>query len=33
VVGHGFTPFGEAQSPDLNEYADGINTLNWLARL
>jgi hypothetical protein len=30
VVGQGFVPFGMAQSPSLEEYADGINTLDFL---
>lgn len=30
VVGHGYTEFGLAQSPRLDDYADGINTLDFL---
>lgn len=33
VVGHGHTPFGEAQSPALRDYADGIDTMAFLAAL
>lgn len=30
VVGHGHVPFGQAQSPALQEYADGVDTLEFL---
>lgn len=30
IVGHGYTPFGQAQCPQLSDYADGINTLEFL---
>ncbi len=30
MVGHGFTPFGKAQQPSLNDYADGIDTMHFL---
>lgn len=33
VVGHGFTPFGNAQCPKLNDYADGVDTLAFLSSL
>ena len=33
AVGHGYTPFGQAQLPSLTDYADGINTLNFLTEL
>ena len=33
AVGHGNTPFGQAQTPSLTDYADDINTLNFLTRL
>lgn len=33
IVGHDYTPFGTAQTPSLNDYADGINTLNFLINL
>lgn len=33
VVGKSYTPFGKAQSPDLTDYADGINTLDFLQNL
>nr|MBT4214553.1 acyl-CoA reductase [Bacteroidota bacterium] len=33
VVGHGHIPFGKAQKPALWEYADGVNTMAFLASL
>ena len=30
IVGKNYIPFGEAQSPNLNDYADGIDTMKWL---
>ncbi len=33
VVGHGFVPFGKAQSPSLTDYADGVNTMAFLCGL
>jgi hypothetical protein len=30
IVGKGFTPFGQSQSPSISDYADGINTLAFL---
>ncbi len=30
VIGHGATPFGQAQKPLLNDYADGIDTVKFL---
>ncbi|MBL7945412.1 MAG: acyl-CoA reductase [Flavobacteriales bacterium] len=33
VVGHGFLPFGTAQAPGLADYADGVDTLKFLAEL
>ncbi|MCB0762940.1 MAG: acyl-CoA reductase, partial [Flavobacteriales bacterium] len=33
VVGEGFVPFGKSQSPRLNDYADGVDTMVWLAQL
>jgi len=32
-VGKGFTPFGAAQSPTLKDYADGIDTMEFLCAL
>jgi hypothetical protein len=32
IVGHDFIPFGEAQSPYLWDYADGIDTLDFLSK-
>lgn len=33
VVGKNFVDFGKSQQPDLNDYADGLNVLNWLVNL
>ncbi len=33
ITGHGKLPFGATQSPSLEDYADGINTLSFLAGL
>ncbi len=33
VVGEGFESFGKAQSPSLTDYADGVDTMKWLAEL
>lgn len=33
IVGHGHTPFGQAQQPELWDYADGVNTLQFLKKL
>lgn len=33
VVGHGYLPFGTAQQPALDDYADGVDTMAWLATL
>lgn len=33
AVGHGYIPFGQAQLPSLTDYADGIDTLNFLSKL
>ncbi|HET9744233.1 MAG TPA: acyl-CoA reductase [Chitinophagaceae bacterium] len=33
IVGRGYVPFGEGQIPSLTDYADGINTLNFLINL
>jgi hypothetical protein len=33
VVGKGFLPFGKAQQPDLTDYADDVNTLDFLSNL
>ena len=30
IVGQGYTPFGHAQNPKLNDYADGLDTLAFL---
>ncbi|NOT52274.1 MAG: acyl-CoA reductase [Chitinophagaceae bacterium] len=33
IVGHGYLPFGRSQNPAINEYADGIDTLQFLSDL
>jgi hypothetical protein len=33
IVGKGFTPFGHAQKPSLNDYADGVDTMKFLLAL
>jgi hypothetical protein len=33
IIGEGFVPFGQAQSPALTDYADGIDTLQFLVDL
>lgn len=33
VIGHDYIPFGQAQHPNLNDYADGVDTMNFLQNL
>ncbi len=33
IVGQGYTPFGNAQQPGLEEFADGVDTLYFLQKL
>jgi Acyl-CoA reductase (LuxC) len=33
IVGKGFTGFGSSQSPAISDYADGVDTLNFLSKL
>lgn len=33
IVGKGFTPFGSAQVPSLTDYADGVDTMQFLCSL
>ena len=33
IVGSGFIPFGHSQTPALSDYADGVNTLEFLRQL
>ena len=33
AIGHGYIPFGQAQIPSLIDYADGIDTMNFLTNL
>ena len=30
IVGHYGIPFGQAQTPALTDYADGVDTMKWL---
>jgi hypothetical protein len=33
LIGKGFTPFGQAQCPSISDYADAVDTLNFLKNL
>jgi hypothetical protein len=33
IIGHGYLPFGTAQAPAWEDYADGIDTMDWLIKL
>lgn len=33
VIGKGYIPFGKAQAPALDDYADGVDTMLWLSEL
>jgi hypothetical protein len=33
VIGTKFIPFGQGQSPKIWDYADGIDTMQWLNKL
>ena len=33
IAGKGFIPFGQAQFPSLTDYADGVDTMEFLVRL
>ncbi len=33
IVGNQYAPFGKAQAPSLSDYADGIDTMEWLSQL
>jgi hypothetical protein len=33
IAGHGFTSFGQVQTPSLSDYADGIDTVRFLTNL
>lgn len=33
IIGHGYIPFGDSQKPALNEYADGVDTMDFLCKL
>ena len=33
IVGHNYIPFGQAQEPRINDFADGVNTMEFLEQL
>lgn len=33
VVGKNYIPFGAAQCPALNDYADGVDVMEWLGKV
>lgn len=33
VIGHGFIDFGQSQSPKIDDFADGVDTMLWLNKL
>lgn len=33
IIGHGYLPFGSAQQPSLDDYADGMDTMQFLTNL
>jgi hypothetical protein len=33
IVGKDFVPFGSAQKPKLDDYADGVDVMEWLGNL
>lgn len=33
IVGHGHIPFGQSQQPSLSDYADGVDTMNFVCSL
>jgi hypothetical protein len=33
IVGKNYIPFGKAQCPSLSDYADNVDTMNWLNSL
>jgi hypothetical protein len=33
IIGHGFLPFGAAQQPSVTDYADGVDTIEFLRQL
>jgi hypothetical protein len=33
VTGHGYLPFGKAQNPDLWDYADGVDTIDFILKI
>jgi hypothetical protein len=33
VIGRNYIPFGKAQCPTLNDYADNVDTMKWLGKL
>lgn len=33
IIGKDYIPFGKAQKPELNDYADGVDVMNWLGTM
>jgi hypothetical protein len=33
ICGHGFTPFGQVQCPGFYDFADGVDTMEFLRKL
>ena len=33
IIGKAYIPFGDSQEPNLNDYADGVDTVNFLSQL
>jgi hypothetical protein len=33
IIGKNYTAFGQAQCPMLNDYADGVDTIQWLSKI
>jgi hypothetical protein len=33
IAGQGFTPFGKVQSPEIGDFPDGIDTMQFLCGL
>ena len=33
IVGHDYTPFGQAQCPSFTDFADGVDTLSFMTQL
>ncbi len=33
IIGHGFMPLGKTQTPNIDDYADGVDTMQFLCGL